>query len=152
MKVLMAERKGVPDDSVRPGRTSFTDVIAQSSVIALTCPLDPSTLNTLSVPEFKAMQRDSIIINVARGGVVNEAALVQALSKGWIGGAATDVFKIEPAGKENSILIREYDTIPNLTLSPHTAWFSGSTIADLQSTLKSNIENWVAGKSQNVVV
>jgi len=98
------------------------------------------------------MQLDAIIVNVARGGVVDENALVRALREGWISGAGTDVFETEPATKENSILLREYDSIPNLTLSAHTAWFSETTVENLQKTVKENVEAWVMGKPQNVVV
>jgi len=78
--------------------------------------------------------------------------MVQALKEGWIAGAATDVFESEPASKENSVLMREYESIPNLTLSPHAAWFSGTTVENLQRTLKENVEAWARGEPQNVVV
>lgn len=152
MKVLIAERKGIPESSTRSGRTSFTSILAQSTVLVLTCPLDASTRNMISHSELRSMKRDAIIVNVARGGVVDETALVHALKEGWIAGAATDVYEVEPASKENSVLLREYDSKLNLTLSPHMAWFSGTTVENLQRTLKENMERWVMGKAQNVVV
>jgi phosphoglycerate dehydrogenase-like enzyme len=101
--------------------------------------------------ELGLMRKDSILINVARGGIVDEGALVKALREGWIRGAATDVFAVEPADSTTSPLITTGNTIPNLTLSPHVAWYAGSSIENLQTTVKSNIEYFMAGDPQNVV-
>lgn len=94
------------------------------------------------------MNKEAILINVSRGGVVEEIPLVQALKNGWIKGAATDVYETEPAPPSNPLLA---DDIPNLTLSPHIAWYAESSIENLQATVKSNIENFVAGKPDNVI-
>ncbi|KAG0647397.1 2-hydroxyacid dehydrogenase [Hyphodiscus hymeniophilus] len=100
MKVLIAERKGVPATSVRPGRIEFTIALQTSTVIILTMPLSPSTANTISQPEFRLIQPDGLVINVSRGGIVNEEALVDALRERKIAGASTDVYPEEPAGRE----------------------------------------------------
>ena len=98
MTVLVADRKGT--SSVRPGRTDFTTALQTSTVIILTLPLSPSTTDLISSPEFGLMQSDAILINVSRGGIINEAALVSALKERKIAGAATDVYSEEPAGQE----------------------------------------------------
>lgn len=104
----------------------------------------------ISTAELEAMDDTAIIVNVGRGGVIDEAAVVQALRDGKIGGFATDVFSPEPATKESSILLDP--TIPNLILSPHIAWYSSKTISGTIETLKKNIEGFVAGTPHNVVV
>jgi phosphoglycerate dehydrogenase-like enzyme len=96
----MAERKGIPTPAVRPGRTEFTTALQTSTVIILTLPLSPSTTDLISGPEFALMRPDALIINVSRGGIINEEALVTALKEKQIAGAATDVYPEEPAGRE----------------------------------------------------
>lgn len=91
MRVQFSERKGVPLSSVREGKVGFEECLRTSTTLFVTLLLSPDTVNTLSTPEFALMQNDILIINVARGGIVNEEALVQALIDKQIGGAATDV-------------------------------------------------------------
>ena len=100
MTVLFAERKGVPSSSVREGRTEFTTALQTSTVVILTLPLSPSTTNLISTPELALMLPDALLINVSRGGIVDESALVEALRERKIAGAATDVYIEEPAGRE----------------------------------------------------
>lgn len=154
MTVIFAERKGAPDASIRPGRISFTAALAQSTVVVMTCPLNSTTVGMIDVAELQAMRRDAILINVARGGVVVEEALVKALREGWIEGAATDVFAEEPAGVENSVLIKALRESPglNLTLSPHIAWYAKSSVEALQKTVLANIEAFMKGENRNSVI
>ena len=148
MRVLVAERKESSD--TREGRTSFDKAIKEGTVFILTAPLDASTRDMFSSPEFEAMNQTALIINVGRGGVINESALVEALKAGKIAGAATDVFEHEPATKQNCHLLDP--SIPNLILTPHIAWYSSRTIEGTIKTVKANIENFVAGKPQNAVI
>ena len=105
MNVIIADRKGVPSTSIRSGRTDFITALKSSTVIILALPLSPSTTNLISAEEFKLMRPDAILINVSRGGIVNEDDLVAALKEKRIRGAATDVYVEEPAGREN-VLVR----------------------------------------------
>jgi phosphoglycerate dehydrogenase-like enzyme len=146
MTVLQAERKG--SASVRAGRTDFQEMLQRSSIVVLCCPLDDSTRGMIGESELRAMGNDAILVNVSRGGVVDEVPLATALKKGWIKGAATDVFEIEPASASSPLLA---EGIPNLTLSPHVAWYAEASIENLQATVKSNVENFVAGKPDNVL-
>ncbi|TVY31234.1 Glycerate dehydrogenase, partial [Lachnellula cervina] len=104
MSVLLSARKNPTSPTTpTPGRTAFTTLLQQSTVIILTCPLTPSTLNLISGPELSLMRPDALLINVARGGIVDEEALVCALREGRLKGAASDVFVEEPAGEANSV-------------------------------------------------
>jgi lactate dehydrogenase-like 2-hydroxyacid dehydrogenase len=154
MTVLCAERKGVPAADARPGRTEFTEVLQQSTVLIVTCPLNDETRNIIRVSELQSMPKGAVLINVARGGVINEDALVQALKEKWIVGAAADVFDEEPASTENNVLVRAKKENPalNLTLSPHIAWYASTSLENLQKAVLANVEAFVAGKQQNVVV
>lgn len=97
------------------------------------------------------MSRHAVLVNVSRGGIVDEAALITALKEGWIAGAATDVFAKEPAGPENSPLLGEETKDLNLTVSPHMAWLADKTWANLRVMAKENVEGWCAGRPSRVV-
>jgi glycerate dehydrogenase len=146
-KVIVAERKGASE--VRGGRVAFDDVLRQATVICLCLPLDNDTKDLISTQELAMMQSDAIVINVARGGIVNEAALATALKQGRIAGAATDVLATEPGGPGTSPLLPDLgkgeEEVPNLTVTAHIAWFTQGTIRNYQRLLKQGIEGWVAG-------
>jgi len=154
MKVILAERKGIPDTSVRPGRVSFTTALQTSTVLMLTLPLSPETQSLIATPEFALMRPDALFINVARGGIVVEPDLVAALKEGKIARAATDVFIEEPAGMENVLVkaANEEWSRGRLVLTPHAAWFARSSIEKLRGTTKENIEAWARGEPQNLVL
>ncbi|KAF8847597.1 hypothetical protein BDZ45DRAFT_779638 [Acephala macrosclerotiorum] len=149
MSVIIADRKGVPQSFTRAGRIEFLETLQKSTAIVLCCPLDASTRGMIGKKELKTMDNKAILINVSRGGVVGEEALVEALRAGWIAGAATDVFATEPASASTSPLLAA--DVPNLTLSPHVAWYADSSIENLKRTIKSNIEGFVAGSPVNMV-
>lgn len=151
MKVLISARKGKPADG---DRTPFTQVLAQSSVIVLCIPRNPETLNLISSDELQAMSQSTLLINVSRGGIVDENALVEALRRGSIGGAATDVLEQEPsdAGRfwkegDDSPLLK-VDAIEagklNLVVTPHIAWFSTTTIHNYLQAFKRHVEEFDA--------
>ncbi|KAF2172900.1 hypothetical protein M409DRAFT_49413 [Zasmidium cellare ATCC 36951] len=148
MRVLVAERKGA--SQVRRGRVSFQNALSEGTVFIIVAPSDASTRDMFANPEFEAMNSSAVIINVGRGGVINEHDLANALREGRIGGAATDVFEHEPATRENSPLIDP--SIPNLVLSPHLAWYASKTIKNTIASVKTNLEAFAAGNPQNVVV
>jgi glycerate dehydrogenase len=104
-------------------------------------------------PEFAAMRSDAIVINVSRGGVVNEISLVKALQAGKISGAGVDVFDIEPASSPaDSVLLSEDSRDLNLVFSPHAAYFSAQTVLNMQTKTKENLEDWTAGNKIDFVV
>lgn len=152
MKVLVAARKS---DTISTGddRVPFDDVLRQATVLVLSLPRNSQTLNLISTPELAKMHPYAILINIARGGIVEEVAVVQALKDKQIAGYATDVFTTEPAGgPEDSPLLADDVQDLNVTLSPHLAWFSQRTLKNLGDMLKETVEGWVSGKEINVVV
>jgi lactate dehydrogenase-like 2-hydroxyacid dehydrogenase len=92
MTVIISERKGASSTATRPDRTEFYEMLEKSDVVVLCCPLDGSTRGMIGLAELKHMHKDTILVNVSRGGTVDEAALAMALKEHWIGAAATDVF------------------------------------------------------------
>ncbi|KAL2004126.1 hypothetical protein VTN02DRAFT_6590 [Thermoascus thermophilus] len=150
MQVLISARKGAQqtDDEQR---TPFDEVIRRSTVLFLALPRTPATVNLISTPELRSMSRLAVLVNVSRGGIVDEAALVTALQEGWIAGAATDVFAREPAGPDTSPLLGEETRDLNLTVSPHMAWLAEKTWANLRVMAKENVEGWCAGRPSRVV-
>lgn len=155
MKVQLLDRKGIPSTSVREGRTSFEEGLRTSTVLILTCPKTLETTNLISTAELRVMLPSAIIINVARGGVIDEEALVEALKAETIAGAAADVFVTEPATKENSALIKasgEEWCKGKTVLSTHVAWCAQSSIDKLRGTVQGNVEGWARGDAQNVII
>ena len=133
MKVLLAERRGA--GTVREGRTAFDDVIRNSDVISLHCPLTPETENLISERELSMMKKNSYLINVARGGVVDEQALYRALKEHLIAGAATDVLSEEPP-KDNILL----SGLDNLIVTPHIAWGSYNARSEIIRQMAEHID------------
>ncbi len=146
MRVLVAEHKG--DSTVREGYTDFDTVIAQSDVITLHLPLKEATRHMISTREFELMKRSAILINTARGNLVDEAALEAALVTGRIAGAGFDVLGVEPPREGNRLLDLK---LPNFILTPHVAWGSRQAMQILADQLVDNIEAFVAGQPRNVV-
>jgi glycerate dehydrogenase len=147
MRILVAEHKG--SAQTRPGYTSFETVLAESDVITLHCPLTPATQHLIGAPEFRKMRRHALLINTARGGLVDEAALAQALKDGVIGGAGFDVLTTEPPRAGNPLLDL---CLPNFILTPHVAWASRNAMQIMADQLIDNIEAFVRGAPQNRVV
>lgn len=120
MEVLIAERKGM---APRAGRVAFEAVLAASDFLTLHCPLDDSTRGSIGAAELARMKPSAVLINCARGAVVDEAALAAALRAGRIAGAGIDVLSQEPPrivdGKGNPLL---EPGVPNLIVTPHVAW------------------------------
>lgn len=146
MTVLFAEHKGAA--AIRPGFVPFEQVLEQSDVLTLHVPLTAATRNLIGAAEFQRMKPSALLINAARGGVVAEAALVDALREGRIAGAGCDVLSVEPPRDGNPLL--ELD-LPNLILTPHIAWASREAMQILADQLIENIEAFVRGAPQNRV-
>lgn len=147
MKVLFAEHKGVVD--VRPGYSAFDTVLRESDVITLHLPLKENTRHLISTAEFERMRPGALLINTARGGLVDEAALLQALQSGRLGGAGFDVLSKEPPTDGHPLL--DID-LPNFILTPHIAWSGREAMQTMADQLIDNIEAFVAGAPQNRVV
>lgn len=147
MHVLVAERKHAA--TTREGRTEFAEVLRLSDVLTLHCPLTDETRNLIDVEEFQMMKPEAILINTARGGLVREEALIEALQAGVIAGAAFDVLSEEPPKQGNTLLDSD---LPNLIVTPHVAWASKEAMQILADQLIDNIEAFIQGEPRNLVV
>ncbi len=147
MRVLIAEHKGTAQ--VRPGYAPFDTVLAESDVLTLHSPLTPATRHLIGAAELKKLRRHALLINTARGGLVDEAALADALIRGEIGGAGFDVLTVEPPRDGNPLLAIDR---PNFILMPHVAWASRDAMQIMADQLIDNIEAFVRGTPQNRVV
>ena len=147
MKVLFAEHKGVVD--VRPGYSAFDTVLRESDVITLHLPLKENTRHMISTAEFARMRPDALLINTARGGLVDESALLEALKTGRIAGAGFDVLSKEPPADGHPLLDLK---LPNFILTPHIAWSGMEAMQTMADQLIDNIEAFVAGAPKNRVV
>lgn len=146
MRVLFADH--APPKMPGMEFTPVDTVLRESDVISLHCPLTPASRDMIGIDEFRKMKRSAILINTARGGLVNEAALVQALKEGLIAGAAFDVLTTEPPKAGNPLLDLRLD---NFILTPHVAWASAEAMQFLADQLIDNIEAFVKGTPKNVV-
>lgn len=129
--------------------TPWETVLETSDIITLHCPLTRDTRNLIAAPEFRAMKRKPLIINTARGGLVNEHDLVEALDEGLIGGAGFDVASAEPPAADDPMM--RIAGRPNVILTPHVAWASDDAQQALADQLIGNIERFVAGSPRNLV-
>ncbi|MEJ1959169.1 MAG: NAD(P)-dependent oxidoreductase [Nitrosomonadales bacterium] len=111
--------------------------------------MNEQTRHLISSAEFAQMKSDALLINTARGGLVDEAALFEALTLGRIGGAGFDVLETEPPRNGHPLLDLN---LPNLILTPHIAWSSRQAMQTLADQLIDNIEAFVAETPQNRVV
>jgi len=145
MTVVIAERRGAP---ARHGRTPFHEVLSSADIISLHCPLTEDTHDLIGSAELLQMKRDAILINVARGGIVNESDLSDALLSGEIGGAALDVLAEEPPRSGNPLLSLSH---PNLIVTPHVAWASRNSRQRLVNETAANIRAFLSGNPRNVV-
>lgn len=146
MRVIVSEHKGA--SSVREGRTSFTETLRESDIVSLHCPLTGETRNLIDRAEFELMRRGALLINTARGGLVCESALVEALREERIGGAAFDVLTNEPPREGNPLLGID---LPNFILTPHVAWASRAAMQALADQVIENIEAFVRGTPRSLV-
>ena len=145
MRVLIAERRSAA--TTRPGYTRFEEALAEADVISLHTPLTPETRHLIGVREFALMKRSAILVNTARGNLVDESALIDALTSGRIAGAGFDVLSIEPPCGGNPLLDLD---LPNFILTPHVAWSSREAMQTLADQLVDNIDAFVAGAPRNV--
>ncbi|SDR62113.1 glycerate dehydrogenase [Paraburkholderia tuberum] len=117
MRVLFGDRKG--RTAVRPGYTRFDALLREADVISLHCPLTEDTRHLFSTAEFRQMKRTASLVNTARGGIVDEAALIEALDRKLIANAALDVLEQEPPARDHPLL-RSQRT--DLIVTSHVAW------------------------------
>ncbi|MBV6273638.1 D-2-hydroxyacid dehydrogenase [Alcaligenaceae bacterium CGII-47] len=147
MKVQFAARKD--SSNISTDYTSFTHVLRSSDVITLHCPLNDQTRNMIGPAEFALMERKPLLINTARGGLVDEVALVQALQSGQISGAGFDAVSQEPPAPDHPFMALLGAS--NFILTPHVAWASPQAVLTLVNEVVSNIEAFYRDQPRNVV-
>ncbi len=147
MRVLLAEQRGAKE--LRPGRSAFEIVLNESDVLSVHMPLTPATRNLIGAAEFARMKPGAILINTARGGVVDESALLAALESGRLGGAGIDVLAREPPPADHPLLSAN---LPNLIVTPHVAWAGRQAQQKLADEVIANIAAFYRGEARNRVV
>lgn len=147
MEVRYAARRG--DTNPDAFYTPFETILAESDVISLHCPLTDETKDLINTSEFDRMTKRPLLINTSRGGLVNEAALVEALNADKIAGAGFDVATTEPMPNDHPFM--SIMDKPNFILTPHVAWASREALQVLSDQLIDNIEAFVKGEPQNSV-
>ena len=138
------------DYNVKYKRVSLEEILKESHILSIHCPLNEKTDNLISYKELKMMKKEAILINVARGQIVNDEALAQALIKNEIGAAGIDVFWPEPIKEDNPLLeIKDND---RLLLTPHTAWGTVEARHRLVDEIYLNIESYLKGEKRSIIV
>ena len=140
MRVLFAEHQHAT--TIREGYTAFDEVLKQADVISLHCPLTPQTEQLINAKTLVLMKPNACLINTGRGGLINEADLLQALQSGKLAGAALDVLVKEPPASDDALWLAA-KTQPNLLITPHVAWASDSALTTLVNKVAQNIEEFV---------
>jgi glycerate dehydrogenase len=161
MKILIAARKNENNPPLVPGtkvglyssvgtvpKLEFNEVLKQSDVVSLHVPLNEETRNLIGPAELALMKPTALLINTARGGLVDEKALAEALRSGHLGGAGVDVLSTEPPREGNPLLDLK---LPHLIVTPHIAWTSRQAQEVLAEEVVKNIEAFAAGKPRNIV-
>ena len=146
MEVCVTSRSPVVEEGVT--QLPLDELLRTADVISLHLPLTEQTRNMIGAAELATMKRSALLINTARGALVDEAALALALRDGRIGGAGFDVLSQEPPVADNPLLALR---LPNFILTPHVAWASAGAMQTLADMLIDNIEAWHKGQPLNVV-
>ena len=144
MSALIGERRG---RSTRPGRVPFETVLKEADVLTLHVPLTRDTRNLLGSSEFDQIKPGALLVNTARGGLVDQDALIAALNKGKLGGAALDVLSEEPPNQDHELLKPRND----LLVTPHVAWRSDAAQQALADQVVDNINGFLRGRPINLV-
>jgi glycerate dehydrogenase len=144
MRVLIADRDGMEP---RPGRMPLSELLPVVDVLTLHCPLSNETRGLIGAKELRAMKRGAMLINTARGGIVDELALLEALRSRHLGGAGVDVLIQEPP-VDSPLLGTD---IPNIIVTPHNAWASREARQRLVNEVAENIQAYLRGTPRNRV-
>ena len=146
LDVRIAQLPGRPGGS---DRIPFRELLPEVDILTLHCPLTPDTRNLIGADELAGMRGDAVLLNTARGGLVDEEALARALREGGIGGAGIDVLSQEPPPPDHPLLAPD---IPNLIVTPHVAWASREARQRMTEELAANIRAFRAGEGRSRIV
>ena len=145
MRVLIGQIPGRP---ARAGRLTLDELLPQVDALTFHCPLTEHTRNFIGARELALLKPGAFMVNTARGGMIDEQALADALRSGHLGGAATDVLSVEPPRDGNPLLGAD---IPRLIITPHSAWGSREARQRIVGQLAQNAEAFFNGTALRVV-
>ncbi|AOE62141.1 2-hydroxyacid dehydrogenase [Pseudomonas corrugata] len=145
MRVLLGQIPGRP---ARPDRLPLDQLLSQVDALTLHCPLNEHTRHFIGARELATLKPGAFVINTARGGLIDEQALADALRNGHLGGAATDVLSVEPPTQGNPLLASD---IPRLIITPHNAWGSREARQRIVGQLTENAQGFFRGTARRVV-
>jgi glycerate dehydrogenase len=146
MRTLVCNRPGAPPE---PGRVALDELLATADVVSLHCPLTPATRGLMGARELGLMKPDALLINTARGALVDTHALAEALRRRELGGAGIDVLPQEPPVDGDPLLD---PALPNLILTPHVAWAAREARQRCLDEMAANIRDFLAGGRRGRVV
>ncbi|HEY7715207.1 MAG TPA: D-2-hydroxyacid dehydrogenase [Candidatus Binatia bacterium] len=149
MEILISAHPGV-NDPIPPDRIAFDRLLSLADFISLHCPLTTETRNLINPQSLSRMKPTAFLINTARGGLVDEAALIEALRRKQIAGAAVDVISQEPPQSDHP-MIRAAQELDRLIVTPHTAWSAHEARARLLQEVEENIAAYLQGRDRNRV-
>lgn len=147
MRVVVANRPGVR--TLEPGRLPLDEVLRESDIVSLHCPLTEQTQGLIGNRELSLMKRDALLINTARGALIDSEALAGALREGRIGGAGIDVLAEEPPANGDALLDPD---IPNLIVTPHIAWAAQEARQRAVDQIAANIASFMEGGRHRRVI
>ncbi|WP_338473882.1 2-hydroxyacid dehydrogenase [Pseudomonas sp. MS646] len=145
MRVLLGQIPGRP---ARPDRLALDQLLPQVDALTLHCPLNEHTRNLIGARELAQLKPGAFVVNTARGGLIDEQALAEALRSGHLGGAATDVLSVEPPSQGNPLLASD---IPRLIVTPHNAWGSREARQRIVGQMCENAQGFFSGTARRVV-
>ena len=145
MRVLLGQIPGRP---ARPDRLPLEELLPQIDALTLHCPLNEHTRNMIGARELQLLKPQALVVNTARGGLIDEQALADALRNGHLGGAASDVLSVEPPVAGNPLLA---DDIPRLIITPHSAWGAREARQRIVSQVIENAQAFFSGAPKRVV-
>jgi glycerate dehydrogenase len=149
LEVMIAARPG-SIEPIRSGRVPLPELFRQADVITLHCPLTPKTKNLINTETLSLMKPTALLINTARGALIDETALIQALREKRLAAAALDVISHEPPPADHPI-IQATKELDNLLVTPHTAWSARESRERLLKEVANNIGAFFEGKPRNIV-
>ena len=148
LRVIVAGRVG--EDGEEPDRLPVEEVLRQADFVSLHCPFTPLTEGFINPHTLSLMKPTAFLVNTARGGLVEEAALIEALEQGWIAGAALDVISQEPPDEDHPMMAAAA-RLDNLLITPHCAWAARETRQRLMDEVLENIQAFRRGERRNRV-
>jgi glycerate dehydrogenase len=149
MRVLVSARLDARPAAIPPDRLPFAEVLEQADVLSLHCPLTDDTYHMIGASELARMKPDALLVNTARGALVDNAALAEALRAGRLGGAGIDVLPVEPPEHDHPLLAAD---VPNLIVTPHVAWAALEARQRALDQVAENVVGFLDGRALRRVV